>query len=82
MKNNALQEIMRTVEEDIKQPLEDLKTLIQPIQDAQDLFVGAVHDIKYAWENLQKAWVNIIIKLWYVCLDIANTYQLKLYIYI
>ena len=57
MKKAALAEIKSVLLEELEEPMNSLKQLLEPYQQAQDLFVQLVKNIKGAWRTIVEGYV-------------------------
>ncbi|KAI0234744.1 hypothetical protein LSAT2_014923 [Lamellibrachia satsuma] len=59
MKKAALAEIKSVLLEELEEPMNSLKQLLEPYQQAQDLFVQLVKNIKGAWRTIVEGYQTI-----------------------
>ena len=57
MKREALTEIKTILEEDLAEPINYLKQLLNPFQREQDLFMQLVKNVKEAWDSIVNGYV-------------------------
>jgi len=57
MKREALNEIKTILMEDLAEPINDLKQLLKPFQQEQDLFMQLVKNVKEAWDSIVTGYV-------------------------
>ena len=52
MKTSALAEIKKVLTEELDEPLRLLQQLLEPFQQAYDVFTQAVKNVKVGWRNI------------------------------